>query len=65
MGYPGYTGRGNLSPRRASDGGGAVRRRMLGYGLVAARIEDMGGAVGCETRGGHRPVAYRRLPTCS
>ena len=25
----------------------------------------MGGAVGCETRGGHRTVAYRHLPTCS
>ena len=29
-------------PRRASDGGGAVGHRMLGYGLLAARIEDMG-----------------------
>jgi len=36
----------------ASDGGGTVCRRMLGYGLLAARIEEMGGAVGCETRGG-------------
>src|SRR5579863_10307695 len=33
-----------------SDGGGTVCRRMLGYGLLAAGIEEMGGAVGCETR---------------
>src|SRR5215475_6115555 len=31
------------SPRRASDGGGLVARRMLGYSLLAAQIEDKGG----------------------
>jgi len=51
-------------PSLGGDGGGARGRRMLGYGLVAARIEDMGGAVECKTRGRHRPVACRRLPTC-
>ena len=28
----GYAGRGSPGPRRAVDGGGAVARRMLGYG---------------------------------
>src|SRR5215475_10656957 len=40
-----------------------VARRMLGYGLLAARIAEMSGAVGWETRPGHCIVACRRLPT--
>jgi hypothetical protein len=60
-----YPGRAAPSPRRAGDGGGAVGRRMLGYGLLAARIEVMGGAVGCKTRGGYRMVTCRHLLTCS
>ena len=35
-------GRGRLSPRLASDSSGAVGRRMLRYGLVAARIRGHG-----------------------
>jgi hypothetical protein len=60
MGYRGEA----LQPFWASDSGGAVGRRMLGYGLVAAWIEDLSGAVGCETRGGHGTAACRCLPTC-